>query len=273
MPELPEVETTCRGIAPIITDRQIIKCTIYQPQLRWTITDSLPSKLQKQCIQSVSRRAKYIQIHLANGTLLIHLGMSGYLRIDQTMAPLKKHDHFELCFDNQLSLRLNDSRRFGAVIWSELGQSHQVLDQLGPEPLTDQFNADYLCNALKNRRVAIKKAIMNSHIVVGVGNIYANEALFLSGIHPKTPVHGLSRQQLNRLVAHIKNVLQRAIEQGGTTLKDFRQIDSRPGYFQQKLQVYGKDGQPCPNCQTMLESIRIDQRQTVFCRQCQPYEP
>lgn len=272
MPELPEVETTCRGIAPIIINQQITKCTIYQPKLRWPVVESLPSKLQQQRVLSVSRRAKYIQIHVETGTLLIHLGMSGYLRIQNQSEPLKKHDHFELCF-GELSLRLNDSRRFGAVLWSENGQTHSVLSQLGPEPLTSQFDTDYLSKALQSRRIAIKKAIMNSHIVVGVGNIYANEALFLSRIHPLTPAHRLSEDQCKQLVIYIKQVLQQAILQGGTTLKDFRQVNSKPGYFQQKLQVYGKNGQPCPNCQTMLESMRIDQRQTVFCRQCQPYEP
>ncbi len=230
MPELPEVETSCRGIAPHIVDRQVKAVVIRQPQLRWPVPANLPELLTGEVLRSVQRRAKYIVLAFDAGHLLIHLGMSGNVRIVSPREPLLKHDHVDIEFVGGKLLRLNDPRRFGAVLWSDgdLDQ-YQLLAHLGPEPLSEDFYSEYLFARSRKRTQAIKTFIMDSRVVVGVGNIYANEALFKAGIRPSRAAGTVTRKQFERLVEEIKTVLARAIEQGGTTLKDFVGGDGKPG--------------------------------------------
>lgn len=274
MPELPEVETTRKGIEPKTHQQTITKLVIRNPNLRWPVDTNLIDRLPGLQILEVGRRGKYLLLKTLKGTLLIHLGMSGNLRVLPIGTAVQKHDHIDLEFDNGFLLRLNDPRRFGAVLWHDAreGQldSHKLLAKLGPEPLSDEFNAQTLYQQSRNRSVAVKSFIMNSHIVVGAGNIYANESLFLSGIHPQTPAKQLSKTQCALLVDNIKQVLAAAIQQGGTTLKDFLNADGKPGYFEQKLNVYGRDKQACPNCATPIERLVLNQRASYFCPKCQP---
>ncbi len=270
MPELPEVETTLRGIKPYIQSQIITKVIVRHFGLRWPIDKNLAELITKQTIYRIERRAKYLLLYCDKGTLIIHLGMSGRLSVlDVGIAP-QKHDHVDIEFENGYVLRFTDPRRFGAVIWTEQDPLyHPLINHLGPEPLSDEFNSDYLKNVLKNRTVAIKTAIMNGEIVVGVGNIYANEALHLSGIHPKKIAKTLKPKQLELLVTNIKHVLNKAITAGGTTLKDFRQSDGSAGYFAQELHVYGKNGQPCDHCGGTIEVIKLAQRASYYCPLCQ----
>lgn len=269
MPELPEVETTRRGIAPHIKGRTVTEVIVRQPKLRWPVPTELHEILPEQPVLAVERRAKYLLIRFEPGTLLVHLGMSGSLRMVDVEQQAGKHDHVDLCFDSGMALRLHDPRRFGAVLWQPKGEHHTLLSSLGPEPLTEAFNAEHLANCAEGRRTAIKTFIMDNHVVVGVGNIYANEALYAAGIHPKRAAGRISKARLTVLVEEIKRVLARAIEQGGTTLKDFVGGDGKPGYFAQQLNVYGRAGEPCPGCGNSLTEIRLGQRSTVFCNQCQ----
>lgn len=269
MPELPEVETTCRGIEPHIEHQVVTSLTVRNPNLRWPVPDFLNSKVEGKAIKEVSRRGKYILLNVDSGTVLVHLGMSGSLRIvDSDKAP-EKHDHVDFCFSNGKVLRLTDPRRFGSVLWQPDGEHHELLYKLGPEPLSEDFTAEYLKNCCNGRKAAIKQVIMDSHVVVGVGNIYATEALFSAGIDPRRSAGNISLQRLTRLVEEIKKVLSFAIEQGGTTLKDFVGGDGKPGYFKQKLNAYGRKGQPCVNCLSPLTEVRLGQRATVFCKHCQ----
>ncbi len=273
MPELPEVETTLRGISPK-TERQIIaEFIIRNPNLRWPVDLTLQNRLPGQAIRSVKRRGKYLLLETDIGTLLIHLGMSGTLRVLPKQTAVQKHDHIDLVLQNGYTLRLNDPRRFGSVLWHDQDSGdvgkHALLSKLGPEPLSDEFNGTYLYQKSRHRKVAIKSFIMNSNIVVGAGNIYANESLFLSGIHPKTPAGKLTKKQCNTLADNIKEVIAAAIKQGGTTLKDFLSPDGKPGYFVQQLNVYDQAGKPCPNCGTPIERIILNQRACYFCPNCQ----
>ncbi|WP_373017311.1 bifunctional DNA-formamidopyrimidine glycosylase/DNA-(apurinic or apyrimidinic site) lyase [Thiomicrorhabdus sp.] len=274
MPELPEVETTRRGIEPKIDRQTITKVVIRNPNLRWPVDATLPHKLTGLSILEVGRRGKYLLLKTEKGTLLVHLGMSGNLRVLPVGTQTQKHDHVDIEFDNGFLLRLNDPRRFGAVLWHDPKDgeldAHERLASLGPEPLSNEFNGTYLYHQSRNRKVAVKSFIMNSHIVVGAGNIYANESLFLSKIHPQTPAQQLTKAQCETLANHIKSVLTAAIEQGGTTLKDFLNADGKPGYFVQKLNVYGRDKQACPVCGTPIERIVLNQRASYFCPKCQP---
>lgn len=271
MPELPEVETTRRGIEPHIQGNAIERVEVRCPRLRWPIPDDLNQQLAGQTVQHVTRRGKYLLLGLDVGTLMIHLGMSGRLCFLSHAEPPQKHDHVDIIFKNQAILRYTDPRRFGAILLTrDNPEEHVLLKKLGVEPLTEQLTADYLLQRAKNRRVAIKPLIMDSQIVVGVGNIYAAEALFLAGIHPKMPASHLAYDQSVRLVVAIKQVLAEAITQGGTTLKDFLNSDGRPGYFAQKLHVYGRGGLPCVRCKKILESCVLGQRSTVYCAACQP---
>lgn len=270
MPELPEVETTRRGIIAQTEGSQVKQIQIRHHQLRWPVPKELEQHLPNQVILSVTRRAKYLLLATQKGTLIIHLGMSGNLRLLPAQTPAQKHDHIDLIFTHGWLLRYHDPRRFGAWLWTDQPiEHHPLIKPLAPEPLSDAFNLDWLAPKLKNRRSPIKTLIMNNHLVVGVGNIYANEALFLAGIHPKTLGNQLTEKQLAQLIQQIKQVLSRAIEQGGTTLKDFLTPDGKPGYFEQALAVYGREGAPCLVCQTPIEKIVIGQRATFFCPNCQ----
>ena len=270
MPELPEVETTCRGIAPHIQDQIVKDIIIRQKQLRWPITPGLKKGITGQSIKEIWRRGKYILLQTATGTAIIHLGMSGSLRIvDQTIA-VRKHDHVDFIFANGKVLRLHDPRRFGALLWTTADpMDHELLCDLGPEPLTTDFSAPYLHALSRRRKASIKTFIMNSHVVVGVGNIYASESLFLAGIHPSRRADKISLARYELLVSAIKKVLAASIKQGGTTLRDFVNESGQPGYFQQTLNVYGRDGEACKQCGKPIIQIRTLQRSTFYCRHCQ----
>ncbi|WP_127474589.1 bifunctional DNA-formamidopyrimidine glycosylase/DNA-(apurinic or apyrimidinic site) lyase [Sulfurivermis fontis] len=270
MPELPEVETTRRGIAPHLTGHAVVDVIVRHPQLRWPVPRGLAGKLRGCVVQAVERRAKYLLLRFAHGTLILHLGMSGSLRLVDANAPAGKHEHFDLVLDSGRALRLTDPRRFGAVLWTkDEPTQHELLRDLGPEPLGDEFDAAYLYRATRKRKAAIKQFIMDSKIVVGVGNIYASEALFRAGIHPSRAAGTLSQERCARLVVAIKEVLREAIRQGGTTLRDFTGGDGKPGYFAQQLRVYGRAGEPCPACGATIKQMRHGQRSTYYCPRCQ----
>lgn len=270
MPELPEVETTCRGIAPAAVNHLITDVIVREHRLRWPVPRDLPQKIRTQRIQSISRRGKYILLHLPNGTVIIHLGMSGSLRIVQPEAPIRKHDHVDIVLDSGQRLRLHDPRRFGCVLFTqEPPESHFLLKDLGMEPLERGFTGRYLFEQSRQRTVATKLFIMNSHIVVGVGNIYASEALFIAHISPKRKAGKLTQQQCTALVNAIKQVLRASIKQGGTTLRDFVNGAGQPGYFSQRLRVYGRDGKPCNICGHPIRHCVLGQRATYFCPHCQ----
>ena len=270
MPELPEVETTRRGITPHIVGRRIIGLVIRERRLRWPVPLELDRLLPEQTVLAVRRRAKYLLIDTAVGTAIAHLGMSGSLRIVPSELPAGKHDHVDIRFDNGHSLRLTDPRRFGALLWTTAPvEQHELLAALGPEPLSDDFSGDYLFHAARGRKVAVKNFIMDGHVVVGVGNIYANEALFLAGIHPLRSAGRVSRDRYAALATAIKQVLAASIEMGGTTLRDFVGGDGKPGYFKQTLRVYDRRGEPCRQCGAPLRGRRIGQRSSFYCVQCQ----
>ncbi len=269
MPELPEVETTRRGIEPHILDRKISAITIHQPNLRYPVTDDLPRKISGKTVKSVTRRGKYLLLVIGEQTLMIHLGMSGSLRITGGGEPLRKHDHIEIRFGDRV-LRFHDPRRFGLVMLIDgLPEAHPLLASLGPEPLSANFDGEYLYRVSRKRKVAIKNLIMNSRIVVGVGNIYASEALFLAGIHPARAASRISRERCEKLSIAIKDVLAKAINEGGTTLRDFVREEGQPGYFAQQLNVYGKTGDACPVCGKAIVTRVIGQRSSFYCTQCQ----
>lgn len=270
MPELPEVETTKRGIAPHIVGKTVENVLIRQRQLRWLIPSDFEQNLCLQTIQNVERRAKYLLIHTQDGALIVHLGMSGNLRIVSAGISANLHDHVDIIFDSNTVLRFNDQRRFGALVWAT-GDilKHPLLRELGVEPLTDDFTPALLFQLSRRKRVPIKTFLMNGKVVVGVGNIYANESLFLSGIAPTRHAGDLSMQDCENLVLQIKMVLARAVEQGGTTLRDFVNAEGKAGYFQQQLHVYGRANQPCSKCLQPLIEIRLANRTTVFCSNCQ----
>ena len=270
MPELPEVETTKCGITPHLVARRVIDVVVRQHQLRWQIPQALISQLPGQLIQEVSRRGKYLLINAEKGTLIIHLGMSGHLRILSSKTPAQKHNHVDILLSNNYILRYTDPRRFGSVLWTvEDPLLHPLLVSLGPEPLTKLFNGSYLFKLAQNRQTAIKQFIMDSHVVVGVGNIYANEALFLAGINPMQLAKHISLESYSQLARTIKKVLSAAIKSGGTTIRNFLGSEGKPGYFAQQLFVYGRAGERCKKCKTILEEIRLVQRSTVFCPKCQ----
>ncbi len=270
MPELPEVETSRQGIEPYILGHTVTAVIVRNRHLRWPVSPGLKTELINQTITSVERRGKYLLLKTAVGTVIIHLGMSGSLRIVNHHNEPEKHDHVDIEFDNNKVLRLRDPRRFGAVLWTRKEPlQHKLICQLGPEPLTESFTGHYLYQASRRRKSSIKSFIMDSHIVVGVGNIYANEALFLAGINPKRQAGQVSKQRYDMLVQCIKQILALAIKQGGTTLRDFTREDGKPGYFQQTLNVYGKANEPCPHCGTTLKHIRQQQRSTYYCPRCQ----
>ncbi len=270
MPELPEVETIMHGLKPHIEGAIIQDVVVRHHQLRWPIPPALHDHLSQQRVGQLSRRGKYILMPTDAGTLIMHLGMSGSLRMVTSTTRLNRHDHVDIIFSDDKILRYTDPRRFGALLWTtDNPGSHALLKSLGIEPLDADFNACYLMQRAHSRRVPIKSFIMNSNIVVGIGNIYAAEALFLAGIHPVTPAGLLTPIQCQQLVDAIKKILQSAIKQGGTTIKDFVNSEGKPGYFTQQLSVYGRAGLPCVRCQKPLLSFKLGARSTVFCANCQ----
>lgn len=270
MPELPEVETTRRGVSPYLQGATILELVVRQPSLRWPVPEDLPKLLKDKPILGIERRAKYLLIKVEGGASIWHLGMSGSMRVVDKAAAIGKHDHVDLVLDNGHILRFTDPRRFGSLLW-QAGDvnTHKLLASLGPEPLSDEFDGERLYQRSRKRKVPVKSFIMDNANVVGVGNIYANEALFKAGIRPTAEAGKISRPRYQRLAEEIKIVLAKAIEQGGTTLKDFVGGDGKPGYFKQELMVYGRGGQPCLGCKKTLVEQRIGQRTTVFCRHCQ----
>ncbi len=271
MPELPEVEVIKRGIQPHIVGQVISRVIIRHYGLRWPVPKNIIHCLEQQCIQQVDRRGKYLLLKLGQGTVILHLGMSGRLRILQQQLPAEKHDHVDLVFANGKVLRFTDPRRFGALLWTEKNPNqHPLLKNLGCEPLTPAFSGRYLWQQAKTRSLPVKSFLMDHQTVVGVGNIYANEALFFAGIHPLTPARQLTLADHNRLVKAVKLILRRAIRQGGTTLKDFVNSAGEAGYFAVELAVYGREGLPCKQCATQLRGLRLSNRSTVYCPNCQP---
>ena len=270
MPELPEVETTRRGIAPYIIGRTVIAVTLRTAKLRLPLQPDLGSELTGRRIDAVTRRGKYLLLDCGGGTLLLHLGMSGHLRLLPAGTAAGKYDHVELALDSGVLLRLSDPRKFGTVIWLN-GEplSHPLLAWLGPEPLEGDFSAAYLLRVSRRRRVAVKILLMNSRVVVGVGNIYANEALFRAGIDPERPAGSLTEAECGALAAAVKQTLAEAIAIGGTTLHDFLDAAGRLGYFRLELRVYGRGGEPCPVCTTPIRQSRLGGRSTFWCPLCQ----
>ena len=270
MPELPEVETTVNGIKPWLENKTINRINVYNNALRWKVPDHIPEKYLSQTITAVRRRAKYILIDLeCKDTLMIHLGMSGSLVVLTEKQPLKKHDHFEMIMDDGTILRYNDPRRFGCILDAENIDQHKLIKNLGPEPLDQAFTGQLLKKLSSNKTQAVKNFIMDGRIVVGVGNIYASEALHMAGILPTRSAGKISLARYKKLTEAIKVVLSKAITAGGTTLKDFINAEGKPGYFSQKLQVYGRKDKPCFHCSSTIKQITVGQRSTFYCTSCQ----
>jgi len=269
MPELPEVETTRRGIEPHCRGRLVERVDVRERRLRWPVPDNLETLLRGQRVARVERRAKYLLMRLPAGTLMVHLGMSGSLRMVAPRLAPRRHDHVDIILEGDLCLRFNDPRRFGSMHWLGPGDGHPLLDELGPEPLSAAFDGRRLYAISRGRKAPVKAFIMDNRVVVGVGNIYANEALYLSGIRPDRAAGRISLARYELLAHHIKLVLASAIEQGGTTLRDFVGGDGKPGYFAQQLRVYGRAGQPCRACSSPLREVRLGQRSSVYCVSCQ----
>jgi formamidopyrimidine-DNA glycosylase len=269
MPELPEVETTCRGIAPYLQGQRVSRVLVRERRLRWPIPEDLDVRLSGQRIVKVERRAKYLLIAAESGTLIAHLGMSGSLRMVPGGTPAARHEHVDIELESGLALRYTDPRRFGALLWSQEPLAHELLRHLGPEPLTADFDGERLFRCSRGRHMAVKPFIMDNAVVVGVGNIYASEALFAAGIDPRREAGSISRARYARLAQEIKRILAYAIQRGGTTLRDFVGGDGQPGYFQQELFVYGRGGEFCKCCGTGLREVRLGQRSSVYCPRCQ----
>ncbi len=269
MPELPEVETTKLGLEPHIVGKQVLSVQIHQKQLRWEIPSHLPKTIKEGIIKKISRRAKYILIKFSNGTLVMHLGMSGSISVVPSREVLKKHHHFELILDNSTSMRFHDPRRFGSILWQKNNEQLSLFKNLGPEPLSNKFNDNTLYLSSKGRKKNIKTFIMDSSIVVGVGNIYASESLFLAGISPKRISGKTSKKRYQVLTQCIKQILSEAINNGGTTLNDFSNIDGEPGYFSQVLSVYGRNDMSCYQCDGTIKRIVQNQRASYYCPRCQ----
>ncbi len=270
MPELPEVETTRRGIAPHLVGRRIDAVIVRQAHLRWPVPRQLRERLPGQRVDAVERRAKYLLVHTQAGSALLHLGMSGSLRVLAGDIAPGVHDHVDWRLDSGRILRYTDPRRFGCQLWQVPGAQHKLLAGLGPEPLGGEFDGDYLWRKSRGRAAPVKTWLMDQKIVVGVGNIYAAEALFAARIHPARAAGSLSRARYARLALEVKRILEYAITRGGTTLRDFISPDGAPGYFEQELFVYGRAGQPCKVCGTPIRAITLGQRSTFYCPRCQP---
>jgi formamidopyrimidine-DNA glycosylase len=270
MPELPEVETTRKGIEPHAALRRIAALKVHEPRLRWRVPGDLCAIVAGQKILRVGRRAKYLLIELESGTLLLHLGMSGSLRVLPADTPREPHDHVDIVLDSGQTLRFNDPRRFGSLHYTSGDPNeHPLLAGLAPEPFDEAFSPDYLWRITRRRRVAIKQLLMNSRLVVGVGNIYASEALFRAKVRPRRQACSLSRAETARLARAVRTVLAQAIRVGGTTLRDYVRADGSPGYFRQKLYVYERAGQACRTCGTLVRQLTQGQRSTYYCPVCQ----
>lgn len=269
MPELPEVETTRRGIAPFLVGRKVQALRIRQRALRWPVPAELERHLLGAQLSAVERRAKYLLIHTESGAALLHLGMSGSLRVLPADQPVRAHDHFDIVLDSGLCLRFNDPRRFGCLLWQPKGVVHPLLAELGPEPFDPIFTGEYLYQRAGGRRSAVKHFLMDQRTVVGVGNIYAAEALFQAGIDPRRAAGRIAKDRYRELASAVRAILAYAIERGGTTLRDFLQPDGEPGYFEQELQVYGRAGLPCKVCGSAIRSLRLGQRASCYCPSCQ----
>ena len=270
MPELPEVETTRRGIEPFVVGKTVVRVVVRQPRLRWRVPAALKKELPGQTIRSITRRGKYLLFNTAAGTVILHLGMSGSLRLVDDTQPAEKYDHVDLVLADGTCLRLRDPRRFGAVLWTRDDPArHPLLSMLGPEPLSQDFSGDYLYRKARGRKRAIRDFLLDSRILAGIGNIYANEALFEAGIRPTRPAGRLSRDRYKRLARALRTTLKRALRAGGTTLRDFRQSDGNPGYFQFSLKVYGRKDRPCLVCGTPIRARRLGSRTAFFCPRCQ----
>lgn len=271
MPELPEVETTRRGLSPHCTGAKLIELLVREPRLRWPVSVKMPVLVKGRLIESVGRRGKYLLFYLEGDKgMLLHLGMSGSVRVVPAQSAPLKHDHIDLVLDSGKALRFHDPRRFGSLHYAEQPlERHRLLRKLGPEPLSDEFDGEYLFAKSRGRRIAVKPFLMDSHVVVGVGNIYVAEALFRTGIHPARSAGRISKQRYDLLANQIKQVLTEAIDIGGTTLRDFTNTAGNPGYFQQVLNVYGRGGAFCKRCKSRLKSVILGQRATVYCPRCQ----
>jgi formamidopyrimidine-DNA glycosylase len=270
MPELPEVETTRRGIEKAADGQRIQALRVYDYRLRWPIDRTLPAQLPGQTIMAVERRAKYLLLRLSQGTLILHLGMSGSLRVLPQDTPRLKHDQFDLCLESGVTLRFNDPRRFGSLHYTtEDPAQHKLLRSLAPEPFDAQFSTDYLFRITRGRRAAIKQVLMNGRLVTGVGNIYASEALFRARVSPRRAAYRLTRLECARLVRAVRAALKAAIRAGGTTLRDYVGTDGNPGYFRQKLFVYERDGVACRVCDNLIRKLTQGQRSTYYCPDCQ----
>lgn len=269
MPELPEVETTRRGIAPHVVGRTVRELVLRTRKLRWPVPPTLPGLLEGRRIEAVERRAKYLLLRVDGGAVIVHLGMSGSLRVLDDGVPPRKHDHVDLVLDSGQRLRFNDPRRFGCWLWQPAGRIHDLLAGLGPEPLSDDFDGDHLWRLSRRRRGPVKNFLMDQAVVVGVGNIYAAEALFRAGIDPRRAAGRVSRERYAALAAAVKAILAHAIRRGGTTLRDFLKPDGEPGYFEQELFVYGRAGEACKACGTLIRTLNIGQRASCWCPACQ----
>ncbi|MGH8077439.1 MAG: bifunctional DNA-formamidopyrimidine glycosylase/DNA-(apurinic or apyrimidinic site) lyase [Lysobacter sp.] len=269
MPELPEVETTRAGLAPHLMGRHVMAATLRRATLRWPIAAEISALLPGQRIEAVRRRAKYLLLDTAAGSALLHLGMSGSLRVLPGDTPVRDHDHVDLLLDSAQVLRFNDPRRFGCLLWQPPGETHPLLAALGPEPLSDAFDGDYLYARSRGRSAPVKTFLMDQKVVVGVGNIYVAEALFAAGISPLRAAGKVSRERYLQLADAVKTILAYAITRGGTTLRDFINPDGVPGYFDVELSAYGRGGESCPRCGRALKQALIGQRATVWCGHCQ----
>lgn len=270
MPELPEVETTRTGIAPHVLGEKIYKVIVRDGRLRWPVPKELKRNITGRAVRDISRRGKYLIFHFDNGSMLVHLGMSGSLRILTAKVKAEKHDHADFIFESGCILRFRDPRRFGSILWTGGDpEQHSLLAALGPEPLGDELSGDYLFRRSRGRAQSVKTFIMDSRIVTGVGNIYANEALFAAGIHPRNQAGKISKARYEKLGAAIKEVLEKAVAKGGTTLRDFVNSAGEPGYFRHELQVYARAGQACVQCRAPIKVQRLGQRSTFYCSRCQ----
>jgi len=270
MPELPEVETTRRGLEPHVVGRKIRDVVVRNRNLRWPVPRGLARQLRGEEVRGIRRRGKYLLFDMRKGHLLVHLGMSGRLTLVSESEPARKHDHVDVRFEGSRAMRLTDPRRFGAMLWiSEPAEHHALLKGLGVEPFDAAFDGEALHKLARGRKVAVKNFLMNARVVTGVGNIYASEALFRAKVDPRTPAGRISRARWDRVAAAVRDTLARAVEKGGTTLRDFASAEGEAGYFLAECAVYGRDGKPCPKCGTPIRTIRQGQRSTFYCPACQ----